>query len=387
MFSRSRLSTRGEEEQLLGRASHELATRSLVSPSATSHGPPSPQPTSPMSAASAHPHYLGSYETLARRQSQSGNDKKLPTLHVEKPTEGDPFSPGATVLDQRPTVIHDPFTGEPAATLSSDHAAPDTSWSMFEGCVADTALQDQFWTHVAKIRELQSEVAKMHIAMESIGQPPPPQPTKEKEKDKHKEARKLRSQTTSARTGTTSTAVNTDREEGVHSASDTDHAGSGRDSRSGAKKTAPAEPVGAADTGKHFIERKEAIQEIMQKLTALSQQVTEFHQLPPPEITFPASPTRQQAPQSLAQTPPQSSTLAVPSPSHGPHAHQTSRAKPGQVQRHSPLGPHGQPAARIAIPGATTSGIHSQPDTPSKIKAHSVISGDGTLHESPVSIQ
>ncbi|QRW04898.1 hypothetical protein RhiLY_03897 [Ceratobasidium sp. AG-Ba] len=257
MFSRSRLSTRGEEEQL----SAALATNSPLGPSSRQRDlarPPVAAATSPMSAASAHPHYLGSYETLARRQSQSGNDKKLPTLHVEKPTEGI-FSPGATVLDQRPTVIHDPFTGEPAATLSSDHAAPDTSWSMFEG-------------------ELQSEVAKMHIAMESIGQPPPPQPTKEKEKDKHKEARKLRSQTTSARN-----------RNDKHSPDAT---------AARCKKDGPCRACSAADTGKHFIERKEAIQEIMQKLTALSQQVTEFHQLPPPEITFPASPTRQQAPQS-----------------------------------------------------------------------------------------
>ncbi|KAG8743625.1 hypothetical protein FRC10_011688 [Ceratobasidium sp. 414] len=230
----------------------------------------------------------------------------------------------------------------------------------------------------------------MHIAMESIGQPPPPQPTKEKEKDKHKEPRKHRGQTSAAgRAGTTNTPINTDRDEAGHSASDTDHAGSGRDNRSGAKKAAPAEPPIATHTGEHFAERKEAIQNIMKKvLTALSQQVTEFHQLPPPEITFPASPSRQTT-QPLPQTPPQPSTLTVPSPSHPPHAHQTPRSKVSQAQRHSPLGPHGQPAPRISIPAAALPipDSHSQPVTPSKVKAHSVISGDGTLHESPVSIQ
>ncbi|KAG9099034.1 hypothetical protein FRC06_005720 [Ceratobasidium sp. 370] len=222
-----------------------------------------------MSVSVHNPHYLGSYETLGRRQSLSGNERKLPVLAVEKPTDeglASPFSPSAALLDQRPTVINDPFTGEPEATLSLDHEAPGTSWSAFEGCSTNTGLQDHFWSHVAKIRELQSEVAKMHIAMESIGQPPPPQPTKEKEKDKHKEPRKHRGQTSAGgRPGTTSTAINTDRDETGHSASDTDHAGSGRDNRSGAKKTAPVESPVATYTGEHFAERKEAIQHIMKK--------------------------------------------------------------------------------------------------------------------------
>ncbi|KAG8684531.1 hypothetical protein FRC09_015329 [Ceratobasidium sp. 395] len=225
-----------------------------------------------MSVSVHNPHYLGSYETQGRRQNTLSNEKKPLVLAVEKPT-GDglasPFSPGTAFLDQPPTVINDPFTGEPTATLSPDHEIPSASWSMFEGCAADTALQDQFWSHVAKIRELQSEVAKMHIAMESIGQAPPPQPTKEKEKDRHKEHRKLRGQTpASGRSGTTTTAVNTDRDETGHSASDTDHAGSGRDNRSGTKKTAPAGSPVATDSGEHFVERKEAIQNIMKKASS-----------------------------------------------------------------------------------------------------------------------
>ncbi|KAG9077082.1 hypothetical protein FS749_011069 [Ceratobasidium sp. UAMH 11750] len=125
----------------------------------------------------------------------------------------------------------------------------------------------------------------------------------------------------------------------------------------------------------------------MKKLTALSQQVTEFHQLPPPEITFPVSPSRQTTLQ-LPQTPPQPSTLTIPSPSHPSQAYQTPRSKVNQVQRHSPLGPHGQPPhISIPSPALPLPGTHSQPATPSKIKAHPVISDDGTLHESPVSMQ
>jgi hypothetical protein len=165
MFSRSKPSARGEEEELLGRTSHELGSRSAVSPTLTapSYGPVSPQPTSPLSASMSHPHYLGSYETLGRRQSLSVNEKKPPLMVVDKPTENmppmlnSPFNPGAA--GSYPTVINDPFTGEPKATLSPDRDdAPDADWLMFEGCTADAGMQDRFWSHVAKIRELQSEV-------------------------------------------------------------------------------------------------------------------------------------------------------------------------------------------------------------------------------------
>lgn len=107
------------------------------------------------------------------------------------------------------------------------------------------------------------QVAKMHIAMESIGKRPEPQPPKEKEKEKEKDKpRKHRGQTSMGRAGT-ATANNTDRDETGPSASDTDHAGSGRDSR-GAKTTDPSTIT--IDSGEHFAQRKEAIQNIMKKV-------------------------------------------------------------------------------------------------------------------------
>lgn len=117
---------------------------------------------------------------------------------------------------------------------------------------------------------IDSQVAKMHISMESIGQPSEPEPpkSKEKEKDKHKDGRKYRGTTpSSGRTGTTTTAINTDKDETGQSASDTDHAGSGRETRAGAKKTTPPTEVPvASDTGEHFAKRKEVIQDIVKKV-------------------------------------------------------------------------------------------------------------------------
>lgn len=113
--------------------------------------------------------------------------------------------------------------------------------------------------------------------MESIGQPSEPEPPKTKEKDKQKEGRKYRGTTpSSGRAGTTSTAVNTDKDETGQSASDTDHAGSGRENRAGTKKTTPpAEAPVESDTGEHFAKRKEAIQDIVKKVVPIMYYTTD----------------------------------------------------------------------------------------------------------------
>ncbi|KAG8713565.1 hypothetical protein FRC11_011818, partial [Ceratobasidium sp. 423] len=233
MFSKQ--STRGEKEGLLGRASHEFTTRSLTPVSAPSS---SPQLTDPLTPVRYSYYYKGN----------------TPPSIPENPTIG-VTGTGATM--EQSTLINDPYTGEPKARLVPDHpSALGSPFSLFESCATDMATQEKFWSHVSRIRELQSEVARMHIAMEAIGRQPSPQPVKEKEKDKDK-PRKFRSQT-----GRPGTNAGTDQETG-HSASDTDHAGSGKDSR----KTATAQPITSAlDTGEHFAKRKDAIQDIMRKV-------------------------------------------------------------------------------------------------------------------------
>ncbi|CAE7190054.1 unnamed protein product [Rhizoctonia solani] len=386
MFSKShRLATRGEEENLLGRPSHELTIRSGTSLTPTSPvPPPSPQPTGPLTPV-RHSYY------------HRGNPA---SIQPEKSITSPVTVTGAT-MESQSTLINDPYTGEPKARLVPDHPSPlGSPFSLLEGCGADMATQEKFWSHVARIRELQSEVARMHIAMESIGRQPEPEPAKEKEKEKDKDKpRKFRGQT-----GRVGTAAGTDQETG-HSASDTDHAGSGKDTRSGTKAPTTGPAASGLDTGEHFAKRKDAIQDIMKKVVALvfvylysritrfnylklselSQQISDFHQLPTPEITFPISPTRQQT--FLApHTPPQPPTLSISTPTPPAAVHHAPRAK----THLSPTSLHGQQPPRLAIPQAPLLGSQTQPGTPSKSKprsAISAISNDGTFHESPASIQ
>ncbi|CUA77406.1 hypothetical protein RSOLAG22IIIB_02418 [Rhizoctonia solani] len=251
MFSKShRPATRGEDEQLLGRASHELTIRSGTSLTPTSPvPPPSPQPTRPLTPV-RHSYY---------------NRGNTPTLIIPEKSIGPPVTVTGATMEPQSTLINDPYTGEPKARLVPDHPnALGSPFSLFEGCNTDMATQEKFWSHVARIRELQSEVARMHIAMESIGRQPEPQPVKEKEKEKDKDKpRKFRGQT-----GRAATNAGTDQETG-HSASDTDHAGSGKDNRSGTNAPMSGATTSGLDTGEHFAKRKDAIQDIMKKVVIL----------------------------------------------------------------------------------------------------------------------
>ncbi|CAE6520811.1 unnamed protein product [Rhizoctonia solani] len=364
MFSKShRPGTRGEEEKLLGRASHELTIRSGTSLTPTSPvPPPSPQPTGPL-APIRHSYY------------QRGN---TPALIIPEKYIATPVTVTNATMESQSTLINDPYTGEPKARLVPDHPnALGSPFSLFEGCSTDMETQEKFWSHVSRIRELQSEVARMHIAMESIGRQPEPQPVKEKEKEKDK-PRKFRGQT-----GRAGTNAGTDQETG-HSASDTDHAGSGKDNRSGTKAPTTGAATSGLDTGEHFAKRKDAIQDIMRKvLSELSEQISDFHQLPTPEITFPISPSRSQTMPTSPQTPPQPPTLSISTPTPPAAIHHAHRFK----AHRSPSSLHGQQPPHLAIPQAPLLGSQTQPVTPSKSKPLSAISNDGTFHESPASIQ
>ncbi|CAE6512786.1 unnamed protein product [Rhizoctonia solani] len=354
MFSKShRPFTRGDEEEgLIARPSHELTIRSGASFTPTS---PAQPPLTPVRHSFYH----------------RGN---TPASIPENSVASGVTVTGAT-MESQSTLINDPYTGEPKARLVPDHPNElGSPFSLFEGCGTDMTTQEKFWSHVSKIRELQSEVARMHIAMESIGRQPEPQPVKEKEKDKDK-PRKFRGQT--GRGGTT---AGTDQETG-HSASDTDHAGSGKDSR----KTATAKPATSVlDTGEHFAKRKDAIQDIMRKvLSDLSQQISDFHQLPTPEIVFPVSLSRAQTTSARPQTPPPPPTVSVSSATPPAIVHYSPRPKP----RHSLSSLDGQQPPRLMIPQPALLGGQNLSATPSKAGPLSVISHDGTFHESPASIQ
>ncbi|CAE6426826.1 unnamed protein product [Rhizoctonia solani] len=381
MFSKPhRLATRGEEEKLLGLDTFTIRSGTSLTPTSPVP-PPSPEPTGPLTPL-RHSYY---------------NRGNTPTLILPEKYIAAPVTVAGATMES--TLINDPYTGEPKARLVPDHPSPiGPPFTLFEGCGTDMATQEKFWSHVSRIRELQSEVARMHIAMESIGRQPEPQPVKEKEKEKDKDKpRKFRGQT-----GRVGTSAGTDQETG-HSASDTDHAGSGKDNRSGTGAHTTGAATSGLDTGEHFAKRKDAIQDIMKKvvtlvyclfildnnmfqslkLSELSDQISDFHQLPTPEITFPISPSRPQTLPGSPQTPTQPPTLSIstPTPPAAIHRAHHSKARPSSSSL------HGQQPPRLSIPQAPLLGSHTQPTTPSKSKPRSAISNDGTFHESPASLR
>ena len=57
-------------------------------------------------------------------------------------------------------VLYDPATGAQRGTFEP---------AMTAGSCDSEQLRDEAWTHLARIREIQSEIAMMHVHMESIG--------------------------------------------------------------------------------------------------------------------------------------------------------------------------------------------------------------------------
>lgn len=146
MFSRThKLSTRGEEEKLLGRTSHELTIRSAASLTPTA-APPSPQSNSPLAPA-RHSYYLRG--NIPSVMMSVGSVASAPDVSAGPPLATDPS----------PTIINDPFTGEQKAKLVPDGPGVTGSpFSVFEDGGPETATHEKFWAHVVRIRELQSEV-------------------------------------------------------------------------------------------------------------------------------------------------------------------------------------------------------------------------------------
>ncbi|ETW87001.1 hypothetical protein HETIRDRAFT_166524 [Heterobasidion irregulare TC 32-1] len=62
-------------------------------------------------------------------------------------------------------TLYDPFTGAPLGVLSLVSSAPDETQNKNVGIGA----KEELWTHLARIRSLQAEIAGMHVTMEGIG--------------------------------------------------------------------------------------------------------------------------------------------------------------------------------------------------------------------------
>ncbi|EJD45793.1 hypothetical protein AURDEDRAFT_184691 [Auricularia subglabra TFB-10046 SS5] len=140
--------------------------------------------------------------------------------------------PSSTAIEQ----AFDPFSGNPAGVLAPLDQSNEHS-------------HDLIWANLANIRELQSEIARMHVDMEKMGE----------------------------------TKRHGDDDEG--DAEDSFYAGllsdAEKQKREAQKRAAEFEAM--AD---QFKKRKYAIEDIMTKLHKLSDAVTAFNAMPPPTIRF-----------------------------------------------------------------------------------------------------
>ncbi|KZT75108.1 hypothetical protein DAEQUDRAFT_734572 [Daedalea quercina L-15889] len=152
--------------------------------------------------------------------------------------------------------VYDPFTGALAGVMMSP---PHEHEHEHEGSQAMSDAdfdhtRDELWAGLARIRELQSEIAAMHLQMESIGS---------------SDARSARRAAGATRRAT----------------EEWDDPGEAEEQR---KAAGDAEFATLAET---FRGRRAAIDGIMNKLDDLSQALTTFHALPTPVMDFGASRT------------------------------------------------------------------------------------------------
>ncbi|KAJ7110052.1 hypothetical protein C8R44DRAFT_801263 [Mycena epipterygia] len=201
--------------------------------------PPAPMETSP------HDRILGNLFDNAQTGSENGLNGSVPRA------------------DTANAAIYDPFDGSFLGSL----VAPDHNVQPEEhGKLNDvSAKNEELWSHLSRVLELQTQISRMHLDMEEIGMNP---------NDPKGKGKGTRSRATSV-----SRVVIDDAEgdEGI---------GGKRDEE--AEKNKAREEQFSKLAGQ-FRGKKEAINGIMNKLDSLSRAVTEFHALQAPKIDFPSS--------------------------------------------------------------------------------------------------
>lgn len=130
-------------------------------PSSEPHKQAPPQPISePYVAATPNPHDNNINEIKAGlRQVESLTQVRLNALATSEHTSERPPA----------EALFDPATGEQRGAFdTSNLVLPSEGTAPFEHVTAEQA-SDEVWSHLARIRELQSDIARMHAHMEGIG--------------------------------------------------------------------------------------------------------------------------------------------------------------------------------------------------------------------------
>ncbi|EPQ60344.1 hypothetical protein GLOTRDRAFT_124101 [Gloeophyllum trabeum ATCC 11539] len=236
-------------------------------------------------AALSNPHDAVLAELSGGGQTAISSQKSsVGAQHGSVPNDQTPSrSPSTAAPTPVPETMYDPFTGAPLGTM---HSPVNTALEDPE------ATRDQLWSHLSRIRELQSDIAAMHVTMEKIGQP---------DNKRHRKGKDERIATAALRLRERESVWDTEGEGETEPELDSD------------KEKRKAKDEEFDRLADKFMGRKEAIDDIMKKvnkpllqstllltwlrhnvygslqLDELSQAVTTFHSLRTPTIDFTAS--------------------------------------------------------------------------------------------------
>ncbi|KAJ7293737.1 hypothetical protein C8J57DRAFT_1491104 [Mycena rebaudengoi] len=155
--------------------------------------------------------------------------------------------------------LQDPFDGSFLGTL----IAPDQNVQPEEQMSEVAAKNEELWSHLSRVLELQNQISSMHLDMENI----------------RTNTNDAKGKSSRARAASASRVVSDDveGEEGMEEKTDEE-----------TERNRVREQQFSKLSGQ-FQGRREAIKEIMTKLDSLSKAVTEFHALQAPKIDFPPS--------------------------------------------------------------------------------------------------
>lgn len=181
------------------------------------------------------------------------HDATLENLYGRSPPENVPLP--ESVLQDEP--IRDPFTGQPLASMLAD-ADPTL-------CKAE-AKSEELWSHLSRILDLQADVANLHLKLES-GKPTEKRGDNKRDK-RESWARKGKSMVAETMDGYAGGDVGVDDEEDVEITR---------------QKERNQQIQSLAD---HFVGQREQIDEIMDKVHALSDALATFHALHVPCLQF-----------------------------------------------------------------------------------------------------
>ncbi|KAF8342263.1 uncharacterized protein EI90DRAFT_3116183 [Cantharellus anzutake] len=176
-----------------------------------------------------------------------------PTMKRTRDHAPVPLTPGG-VFPPGPEDIFDPASGHLVGLLRNAVPLDEGESSTTSRKRHDTS-SDKMWAQMAKIRSIQSEIAKMHASLDTAG---------------------IVVDSIKDRKGTASSAAS------MRSANLTDP-GMGFFGRNRSMSEAPPPQV----SDDEFARRKENVGEIMKKLKVLSEAVTTLHAQPPPPLDFP----------------------------------------------------------------------------------------------------